>query len=172
MRIRFTGLSETIQHLEEYQKRIEDKQHTLLEKLAEIGIDTATVRFSQAQYDGVKDVDVPKDPEWVSDNTLQISAVGSTVSFIEFGTGVHYTESHPKAGEFGAIRGGYGHGLGKLDSWRYKGEPGTNGELITEGKHTGEILTHGNPPARAMYDAGKEMRAKIQEIAKEVYGHD
>lgn len=167
MKFRISGLDETIRHLEEEKKRIRNKQHELLEKLAAIGIETATIRFAQASYDGTKDVAVPQEPEWDGDNKLRISAEGSTVSFIEFGTGVHYADSHPKAGEFGAVRGGYGYGLGKMDSWRYTGEPGTNG--VESEKHPGQIVTHGNPPARAMYDSAEEMRSKILEIAKEVY---
>lgn len=169
MRIKVSGLDAVIKRLEDEKKRIERNQHILLEKLAAIGIDVASTRFSTARYDGTNDVSVPHVPEWVNDTTLQISASGSTVYFIEFGTGVHYSETHPKAGEFGAVRGGYGHGLGKLDSWRYEGEPGTDGEVSS--KHPGYVVTHGNPPARAMYDAAEEIRRQILEIAKEVYSH-
>nr|DAM07872.1 MAG TPA: hypothetical protein [Caudoviricetes sp.] len=31
-------------------------------------------------------------------------------------------------------------------------------------------MTHGNPPARAMYEASKAMREEIKKIAKEVFG--
>lgn len=167
MSIHISGVSEAIQHIEGYRKRIDRNQHILLEKLAGIGIETAKVRFSTAQYDGVNDVVVPSEPTWVSKDKLFLSANGSTVAFIEFGTGVHYSETHPKAGEFGAVRGGYGYGLGRLDSWRYKGEPGTNGE--SSEKHPGEIVTHGNPPAMAMFNAAEDIRKNILDIAKEVY---
>lgn len=167
MTFRITGLDETIRQLEEYKERIKRKQRTLLERLAAIGIETASVRFATARYDGTNDVVVPHVPEWQGDNKLIISASGSTVYFIEFGSGVHYSETHPKAAEFGAVRGSYGHGLGKLDSWRYEGEPGTDGVPST--KHPGQVVTHGNPPARAMFDAAEDIRDKILEIAKEVY---
>lgn len=167
MNFRISGLDETIRHLEEYKQRIKRNQRTLLEKLAAIGIETASARFSTARYDGTNDVVVPHVPEWLDENRLIISASGSSVYFIEFGTGVHYSEAHPKAGEFGAVRGGYGHGLGKLDSWRYEGEPGTDGEASAT--HPGQVVTHGNPPARAMFDAAEDIRSKILEIAKEVY---
>ena len=169
--IRVSGIESTLKHVERTLNNIKNKQRDFLEKLAEIGIETANVRFANAQYDGTNDA-VVNAPEWDGDNKLIISATGRAVAFIEFGTGVHYTESHPKAAEFGAIRGSYGYGLGKLDQWRYKGDPGTNGEVITEGKHKGEVLTHGNPPARAMYEAGKDMREHIREIAQEVFSND
>ena len=84
---------------------------------------------------------------------------------------MHYAaEGHPKAGDFGFTRGGYGYHLGKLDSWRYSGNPGTNGEVITDGKHQGEVKTYGNPANRALYDSAKEMREQITKIAEEVFG--
>jgi hypothetical protein len=166
------NIDEAIRQIEEYEKRIIKKRKIFLEKLAEIGVDVAKVKFQSAQYDGENDVVLSK-PEWINDNKLAISATGKSVMFIEFGTGVHYaSESHPKAGEIGFSRGTYGYGLGKLDSWRYEGSPGTHGEVIKEGKHKGEVRTHGNPANRCMYDASKEMRRKIREIAKEVFGSD
>jgi hypothetical protein len=166
------NISEAIKQIEEYEKSLQKKQKIFLEKLAEIGVDVAKAKFQSAQYDGDNDV-VLSEPAWLGDNRLVISATGKSVMFIEFGTGVHYaSESHPKAGEFGFVRGGYGYGLGKLDTWRYEGNPGTNGEVIKEGKHKGEVKTHGNPANRCMYEASKEMRKKIRETAKEVFGSD
>lgn len=165
-------IDEAIKQIEAYEKNLKNKQRIFMERLAEIGINTAKVKFQNARYDGENDVKVT-DPKWLDDNRLIISATGKAVLFIEFGSGVHYaSDSHPKAAEFGYVRGTYGYGLGKLDSWRYEGSPGTNGEVIKEGKHKGEIRTYGNPANRCMYDASKEMRKKIREIAKEVFGSD
>jgi len=171
IRIRISGLEETIQHIDRVRDSLVSKQKLMLEKLAAIGVETASIKFTFAQYDGVNDVEV-SEPEWVDDNKLQIVASGNAVGFIEFGTGVHYGEIHPKANEFGAIRGGYGQHKGLRDSWGYYGDPGTNGKEVTKKDGRVVVITHGNPPARAMYDAGKEMRNKIREIAKEVYGND
>ena len=166
-------LRKAVEELERYQKELDRKVRLMMEKLAEVGIEEAEVRFGRAIYDGTNDVKVDKSPVWISKNRLAISAKGDSITFIEFGSGIHYAgESHPKAGEFGFDRGGYGHHLGKLDSWRYKGDPGTNGEVITEGRHKGEVKTHGNPANRALYDSAKEMREKITKIAEEVFGHD
>lgn len=145
------------------------KCRELLSRLAAAGIDVASARFSAAQYDGLNDV-VVRGPEWVGENRMRIAAVGRAVAFIEFGTGVHYAGSHPKAAEFGAVRGGYGYGFGRYDTWRYEGDPGTNGEVIASGRHAGEVLTHGNPPARAMYETGKSIRDRVRQIAEEVFG--
>lgn len=168
MTVRVRGLESLIQRLSGLEGSIKERQRTLMERLAKIGIDVAAMRFSTAQYDGVNDVIVRREPEWISDNTLRIHADGSTVAFIEFGTGVHYREQHPKAAELHMIRGTYGYGLGRFDSWKYKGAPGTNGEM-TDSDY---VWTHGNPPARAMYEAGREIRDRIREVAREVFNGD
>jgi hypothetical protein len=166
-------INKAIAEIDEYQKKLDKKVRTLMERLAEVGIGEAEVRFGRAIYDGTNDVKVNKSPVWINDNKLAISASGNSITFIEFGAGVHYAgESHPKAAEFGFERGGYGHHLGKLDSWRYEGDPGTNGEVITEGKHKGEVKTHGNPANRVLYDSAKEMREQLVKIAEEVFGND
>lgn len=169
MKITVSGIDSVIRRMERKISGMDENVREFLSRLAQVGIDVSSARFRTAQYDGVNDVTVSPEPEWAGENSLRIFATGQAVGFIEFGTGVHYTEAHPKAGEFGAVRGSFGHGLGKLDSWRYRGSPGTDGEIITEGPHKGMVKTHGNPPARAMYDASREMRDKIREIAKEVF---
>lgn len=171
MQIRVSGLDSLIGKLKTYQQSLAEKQRCLLEELAKIGIDISSARFSTAQYDGDNDVTVDQQPEWMGDNRLFLTATGSAVTFIEFGTGVHYAEQHPKAVELGAIRGAYGQGKGSRDSWGYYGSPGTNGRIVKENETGTVVLTHGNPPARAMYDAAKEMRRQVVNIAREVFGN-
>lgn len=168
--VKFNNLKKAIDKLTHYIKTFEDRQEEYLERLGQIGIDTATVRFRTAQYDGVNDVKVWDSPIWVDDNKIAILATGQTVAFIEFGTGVFYPEQHPKAEEVGAVRGSYGQGKGRQTSWGYYGEPGTHGRFYANRPKGKLIITHGNPPARALYDAGKEMRQKALEIAREVFG--
>lgn len=164
------NVGNVVERIEKRRRALKEQAREFLRQLAEMGIDDATVRFERAQYDGTNDVAVSPAPIWEGDNKLIIKATGRTVLFIEFGTGVTYAaQSHPMANEFGFTRGGYGYGLGKLDSWRYKGDPGTNGEVIQEGEHEGEVETHGNPANRCMYQTAADMRRAIEEIAREVF---
>lgn len=172
MKIRVTGADRIIGKLKAYQKSLEDKQHRLLHELASAGIDVASVRFSTAQYDGDNDVIVSGTPEWVGDNKLLITASGRSITFIEFGAGLHYVEQHPKANALGFVRGTYGQGKGSRNTWGYYGSPGTNGQVVRENEKGSLVLTHGNPPARAMYDAAKEMQSQIVEIARKVFQSD
>lgn len=172
MQITVKGIDSIIARVKAYQNRLEDKTHKFLEELAKIGIDTAEIKFKSAIYDGVNDVFVDKSPRWEGENTLFISAEGNAVAFIEFGTGIHYTEQHPYAAELGFQRGTYGQGKGSQETWGYYGWKGTNGVRIKDTMKGTLVLTHGNPPARAMYEAGKAMREKVVEIAKEVFAND
>lgn len=169
-----TNIDQLIKSIETRKNDINAKFRVFLERLAKIGIDVAQTRFYSAQYDGNNDVRVEQTPQWVDDHTLAITASGKAITFIEFGAGVHYTEQHPKADELGMIRGEYGQGKGKQNTWGYYGVPGTNG-VVRKIKDTHDgggkvlVLTHGNPPARAMYDAGKAMRENVTRIAMEVF---
>lgn len=172
IKVTVSGLDAVMKKLDKYNKEFKEKQRIFLEKLADIGIDTADSIFKTAEYDGTKDVVVSKTPEWISENKLRITASGNSVLFIEFGTGVYYSEQHPKAAELGMVRGTYGQGKGSNDKWFFYGEKGSNGKIVNTSPKGDVILTRGNPPARAMYEAGKDVRSKIQEIAREVFSSD
>ena len=174
------GLDEAIRHLKEYKDQlVYYKMKRLIERLAEEGIQVASARFSNAQYAGHNDVECRI--EWTADGCC-IVASGASVLFIEFGSGTFFYE-HPKGAELGFIRGTYGQGRGANPPWEYAGILGenvplgttyaTNSKGIRQYSKDGEplIKTMGNPPARAMYDAGKQLHEKVKEIAKEVFSH-
>lgn len=166
-----TNIRSVINSIRDYQNKMSSKTKVFLERLAEVGIEGATVRFQSAIYDGVNDVKMDSTPEWVDDHTMRIVARGKAVTFIEFGAGVHFNaQVHPKASELGAIRGTYGHGNGMRDAWVYRGDPGTMGIVLKRDSLLGDkILTHGNPANRCLYDVGKDLRREAERIAKEVF---
>lgn len=168
IKIKLGDVGKAIEELEAYKKWLTERTKVFLERLAKVGLDVAEARFKNAQYDGDNDVQMQA-PQWVGENKLILVARGNAVTFIEFGTGVRYSEPHPLAAEKGAIRGGYGQGKGSRNSWAYYGNPGTNGKVVREAPLGTVVRTEGNPPAMAMYEATKAMRAKIAEIAKEVF---
>lgn len=91
-----------------------------------------------------------------------LQATGDDILFWEFGTGVTYAPgSHPRAAEnnirpasFSETHAGWltGEKLEKYKGkWPYKKE-----------------WTYGQPPRMAMWDAAKEMRDKIPDVAKQI----
>jgi hypothetical protein len=169
--IEITGLKDLHSMLVNYNRIKHELMREFISRLGDIGIETAGIKFQTAHYDGVNDVVV--EPKWVNENTLAVLATGQSVTFIEFGTGITYADDHPLAQQMGMIRGEYGQGKGKQDTWVYYGEPGTMGEwLRTTSGGEYAIRTHGNPANRCMYDASKDMRNNIIKIAKEVFRID
>lgn len=144
-----------------------DRAIVFADRLAQEGMEIASIKFSQAVYDGTNDVSVAVEPH--GNNVRAVVATGGATLFIEFGTGVTYPDDHPEAKELGMKRGEYGQGHGKQHSWGYYGDPGTNG-VLKEKKNGGfVVITHGNPANMPMYETVKELQDRLTEIAKEVF---
>lgn len=147
-----------IRELKAFRASIEAKKNKLLERLGEIGVSEASVRFTTAIYDGVNDSSVSLE---VTDNGYAIVASGNAVAFIEFGSGVYHNtgEPYPDPRPEGIVGiGEYGKGFGKRQTWVYRDDAGE------------KVFTHGNPAAMPMWYASEEMRSKIEKISKEVFG--
>lgn len=162
------SIDRAIKELDNYKKWLVDKTKEFLKALADEGVQIASAKFAKAVYDGTNDVSCSVEER--GENKIAVVAVGSATLFIEFGTGVKYPDNHPEAAEHAMIRGGYGYRLGRLEKgWRYTGDPGSNGEVITEGKHAGQVHTYGNPANMCMYQTVRELQEKFEEIARRVY---
>ena len=161
------GVKKAIKELRDYKKWLIERTYEFVKELGNEGVQIMSVKFAHAIYDGTNDVKCKVREE--GKDKVAVMAVGSATLFIEFGTGVRYPDNHPDAHENGMIRGQYGHGLGKLPQWRYRGEAGTNGVPIVGGRHEGEILTRGNPANMCMYKTVQELQDKFEEIARRVF---
>lgn len=151
-------LEAAIQEVKAFRNSLKLKADMLMERLAEIGVREASVRFTTAMYDGTNDTSVTL--ETIS-NGYAIVAEGQAVAFIEFGSGVYHNtgEPYPNARPEGIVGiGEYGKGHGKRQAWGYRDE---SGEVV---------VTHGNPAAMPMWYASEEMRNNIAKIAQEVFG--
>ena len=155
-----------------YSKWVEQKSRQLAEELSLIGIREASIRFANAMYDGVNDVQLSTEERAEGDTyVFTILAHGHAVCFIEFGAGVyHNTAAYPLPKPEGVVGiGEYGKGKGKQNYWGYYGDnPGSNGWVV-ETKKGPVVITHGNPAAMPMYYASSEMKQRILSIAKEVF---
>lgn len=152
------SISEAVKELEEFKKTLAVKQQKMLEKLGEIGVKEASIRFTTAMYDGMNDSSVELRP---IDKGYAIVATGRAVAFIEFGAGVYHNpgEPYPNPRPEGIVGiGEYGQGYGKRKAWGFRDD---SGELV---------ITRGNPAAMPLWYASEEMKKKILQVAKEVFG--
>lgn len=166
MRIKVTAnVDKVIGQLNDYKDSLVDKKSRFLERLAEEGIALIKANREKIIYDGDKSitVDYVKD----GDDKITIYAKSDSITFIEFGSGMHYAETHELASEFGFERGTYGEKRGSREAWVYKDKPaGTHGIELGGGR----VLTRGNPANRTVYQASRDLRQRVVEIAREVYG--
>lgn len=161
------GIERLIREIENWKNRLQEQTAVFLDRVAQEGLEIASVKFERAVYDGTNDVSVAVESR--GNNVRAVVATGRAVLFVEFGTGVTYSDNHPEAGKLSMKRGEYGQGHGKQQSWGYYGEPGTNG-LLKEKKNGGfVVITHGNPANMPMYETVKELQDRLTEIAREVF---
>jgi len=161
------SIDNAIKELKNYKTWLKECTEKFIQALGEEGVQVATAKFQTAVYDGTNDVSVSVESR--DTNKVAVVAVGSSVLFIEFGTGVKYPDNHPEAGKNGFTRGGYGYKLGRLEKgWRYTGDPGSNGEVITTGKHAGEVHTYGNPCKHEYVRNSQRVGREICRDSKEV----
>lgn len=161
------GIDTLLREIESYTVWLKERSQVLLDRLAQAGFEVASARFAKAAYDGTNDASVSLETR--SEGVRAVVAVGASVLFIEFGTGVTYPDNHPKAAELGMKRGEYGQGHGKQSSWGYYGDPGTNGVVKMKKDGSTVVITHGNPANMPMYETVKELEAMLPDLVKEVF---
>ena len=161
------GIDTLLREIESYTVWLRERSQVLLDRLAQAGFEVASARFAKAAYDGTNDASVSMETR--SEGVRAVVAVGASVLFIEFGTGVTYPDNHPQAAELDMKRGEYGQGHGKQSSWGYYGDPGTNGVVKMKKNGSTVVITHGNPANMPMYETVKELEAMLPELVKEVF---
>ena len=161
------GIDTLLREIESYTVWLKERSQVLLDRLAQAGCEVASARFAKAAYDGTNDASVSMETR--SEGVRAVVAVGASVLFIEFGTGVTYPDNHPQAAELGMKRGEYGQGHGKQSSWGYYGDPGTNGVVKMKKDGSTVVITHGNPANMPMYETVKELEAMLPDLVKEVF---
>lgn len=154
-------LQDAIDALGDYERKLDQKNKQMLDKIADVGVNTAEYRFASAEYDGDYSVSVDKETD---ESTVYVVASGDAVAFIEFGTGFYYPDDHPLATQPWMQHGSWSmseHGKGHWDDengWWYDSGGGKS------------VNTYGNPANMCMYNSAVDMKSRAVDIAKEVFG--
>lgn len=151
------SIDKAIKQLQQYKKDFLAKEEIFIKRLAEIGVSIASTGFELAHYDGINDVQVTMTQ---SGTKAAVIAFGETVGFIEFGTGVKYSEWDNTDMEYTPPEHGtYGKGQGaRPKGWYFTQHVGAKAQH-----------TYGNPPAEAMRTARDVMVERVVQIAREVW---
>ena len=180
IKLKVHGIEKVINRLEEFEKSLQSKCDEFSRRLADIGVRIANIHYETAPYAGTKDVTVEIQPD--GNGSVTIVASGTSVLFIEFGTGIINPYDAPEAralltdggasidalGQHGEKRGSSPFG------WFYPAENGLGSPApsTTEYsyKHPDLIHTYGSNATPAMYRARKNMIENIEKVAREVFG--
>lgn len=150
------SVDRAVAQLEEYSRSLDDKAKQLCERLAQMGAMYAEWNFTGVMYAGDIDYRITVDPG--EGNSYLVKVGGETVLFMEFGAGIHYGGGHPLEGEFGMGPGTYPGQKHALDP---------NGWWFNQDGM--KIHTLGNPAGMPVYNAAKDLRKEILEVAREVF---
>lgn len=155
------SIDKAISEVKRVEKIMKEKANILAKKLADIGLQEASVRFATAAYSGVNDVQVRIVP---TAKGYAVIAEGEAVCFIEFGAGVYYNGAEPypdgdrPAGIVGI--GEFGQGKGKQSAWGYYDDTGNL------------VITRGTPAAMPLWYAKEEIVKQVEKVVKEVLSID
>lgn len=148
-----------IRYIRNLRKDINEKRKVFIEKLANVGLAVAQVRFVGGESLGNGNVVVTTEP---TKNGFKVVASGEDVCFIEFGTGVYAGLGYEgNTGEVPVFPGSWSqseNGEGRFvpgihEYWYYAGNK-----------------VEGTVPQKGMYFAAKEIRRAVERIAKDVFG--
>lgn len=97
---------------------------------------------------------------FVDGNKAEVRVSGDKITFVEFGSGVHYngnagSSPHPKGFENGMLIGEYGKKHGRKDNWI----------VTSEGNEV--VRSQGVPMQSPMWNATQAVRKNLKEIVKE-----
>lgn len=158
-----SSIRQAIDELNQYKESLKSKNDLFVRRLAEVGIPVIDQRISAAKGDSDKNHNTYIKLNSFGDySQAELIVEGRQILFIEFGSGIFHntpagTSPHPKGEEFGYTIGSYGKGHGKDEFWYYQAD-------------TGEyVRSYGTQATMPVYSASVEIRARIQEIAREVF---
>lgn len=150
------SIANGLKEIENYANKLNEKANEICKRLADIGLEVATLKFLTAEYPTTHDIEVRVEPYM---DGYKVIAEGTDVLFVEFGTGqIHANEYGNKynlpVGSWSDGPEGKGH-WDNPNGWWYPGG--------------GDERTFGNPPAMAMWEAEKQSIAQLPQIVKEVF---
>lgn len=169
-----------INDLEKLKASFDLSQNSRLRVFCEIIAEAGQLRAEELYKTAVKltgdETPTVNSAYWLNDTTMVLTASGKDILFIEFGTGIlNFGNTYPTDTPDAARNAQtfYGSSYSATHTWiDEKGKQ--HGGWLIEPKVSkfggwwpyGGEWQSGNPPAKAMYEAGKRMREVMEQAAK------
>lgn len=151
-----SGLKRAKEELNQFKKDIGPKLDEICRRLAEIGMQEATLWAQMARGYGNDDVHVSYEK---TERGYKVVMSGADIYFVEFGTGIF-------AGEYPGDTTGVTVGVMPGDySDTHARQYSTKGYWFYD-----NVFYRGTPAEMPMYHAGERMKQEMPRIAREVFG--
>ena len=153
-----SDMERAIREIRSFEKYITEKTTELLRRLAERGVELMRVKFDGAAYDGTKEVDCSF-VQGSDNSSVMVVAIGKSVLFIEFGTGIRDPEPHPDPASAMYPRGSWSESAEGKGHWD---DP--NGWWYAHGQHS-----FGNTANMSMYQTIRDLEDEFEQIVRSVF---
>ena len=173
------SLANTIEYLQEYQKKLPSLMETFITKLVLLGVPIIDERIMSASGDKDRGHNTNVRIRAFGSYTEAVLTVeGRDIVFFEFGAGIHFNGAvgtSPRPSESGTMNGityditggeelgytigSYGNGQGAKDYWFYVADSGE------------KVRSYGTEATMPMYAASMEIIKNVYTVAKEVFGY-
>ncbi len=152
------GIKDLKKGLKDYDKWMKQKTQELCKRLADMGAVRASLEFSRAIYTGPEDHTITVNKQG---DGYVVRASGTTVLFVEFGSGITMGYGYPED-ELNGMGPGTYPGKGHWDD--------PNGWWLPREKNGGHSQhTYGNPPNMPMYSTVKYLETELERVVREVF---
>ena len=164
-----SGVDEMLKGIEEHKRWLREKTEELSKRLADMGALYAQYSFDGALYSGNTDYTISVESK--GEGAYVVKANGTTVLFIEFGSGVRHGYGHPEVGDYGpGTYPGNGH-WDDPNGWWYQTNDASVATRTTKSTGQSWVHTYGNPPNAPMYNSVKDLERELESVVREVF-HD
>lgn len=164
--------ADAVSAIDSYRQEIESKCKQVLERMKDEAVRTAESGYASALYTGVNDASV-----YIIDLdefSFEVDAEGTSVLFIEFGTGILNPDDPIARADLQVNTGivshgewGKGHGADP-EGWTYRGARGTAPNTYHLGGNA--FHTIGHPANSVIHHTKIKLDEEYEKIAKEVFG--
>lgn len=159
-----SSVRNAIQEVENFYKELEEKANKFVDLLGRYGFSVINAGYESAINDNVKGNGVSVTMDNVSHGTVTITATGTQVLFIEFGTGPLQPDDYEARSQLTSgnvlLHGEYSKQLGK-DAIKKDGKWYYNGKR-----------TSGIPAQSVMYKGMQAMKEKVEAVVRQVFLND
>lgn len=163
MELSTNSIDKAIQELDRYEKELDRKNALFVQRLAESGIAIIDNTMNSVVEDGVDTSHVVSIKNTSLKDFAEASIIleGRDIYFIEFSAGITY-------GRFNyPLDSGNNYGVGTYPNQKYALDP--NGWWYTD-ENGMKQHSYGNRAYMPMYKSSVEIRNRVNEIARQVYG--